>query len=411
MFAQIPAPSPNSAALYTDQTNGMTSDEAVRSALKNNDGFLALLKEAEAAERMVDQADQRARINVGANGLQQTFGKSHRYTIQASMPLELGGRRKARVLVAEREAIIKRKRVEQGESEIATQVRRKFGETLAKISSLILTDEMLAVTLESYRLVQGRVREGKTAPLEESMWLVEVNRLRSVREVDNSNVQIALLDLKSVIGIPPETPLKLRGDLNGSLTNFPTLAELTNQALKTRPDLLLLRAMENLADAKIEKAKKDGKFDATATLGYQRLRISDSVQFNYVVFGMNFTLPYRNNSRDAIEANVLDKQATEKRRLFGELVVRQEVAKALTHYTSAVRAKEIIRLGVVEQAESNLEVVRKTYEFGSSSLLEYLAEQRKYIEFKNSLINAELAVYLAKIEVQRAIFAPELITK
>ncbi|NNE67568.1 MAG: TolC family protein [Pyrinomonadaceae bacterium] len=409
--AQTPVSVANSAAKYVDQSNGMTADEAVKSAIENNEQFLALLKEAESAERLIEQAEQRARMSVSANGLQQAIGKSHRYSIQTSIPLELGGRRNARVLVATQKAKIKRKRVEQGESEIATAVRRKFGETLALILRLELTEEMLNVTQNSYRLVQARVVEGKTAPLEENMLLVEVNRLRSARETDESKVQIALLELKNLIGLSVNTPLRLKGDLKDSLTNFPLLAELTERALQTRPDLELLRATVDLADAKTDKAKKDGKFDASATIGYQRLRISPAVQFNYVVFGMKIMLPHANKSRDAIEASVLESQAAEKRRDFAELSVRKEVANALIRYTSAVRAKEITRVGVVGQAENNLDVVRKTYEMGSRSLLDYIAEQRRYIDYKNGLIKAELAVYLARIEVYRATFAPELITK
>jgi len=169
--------------------------------------------------------------------------------------------------------------------------------------------------------------------------------------------------------------------------------------------------MENLADAKVSQSKTVGKLDANLTLGYQRLRINNTVKFNYLVFGLKFILPQRNRNRSAIEASVLSKHATEKRRAFGELVVRKEVAKAYTIYNSAVRAKEIIRVGVVDQAEKNLEVVRQTYELGKNSLLAYLDEQRRFIDFRTSLINAELEVYIARVEVLRASQAPELIVK
>ena len=148
-----------------------------------------------------------------------------------------------------------------------------------------------------------------------------------------------------------------------------------------------------------------------ATLGYQRLRMTEMVQFNYVVFGIRFVLPYKNKNRDAIEAEVITKEAMEKRRAFGELVVRQDVAKALIRYDSAFRAFSITRTGVVGQADQNLDVVRQMYELGSNSLLEYLAEQRRVIALRESLIDAELLVYLARIEIYRATNAPELVTR
>ena len=401
----------SSISRYMDQAGGLIADEAVKYALGHNDQHLALVKDAEAAEKMKGQASQRARMSVGVNGLQEVFGKSHRNTVQGTVPLELGGRRKARVLVAARDSEIKRKAVELNESVIAAQVRERFGESLAKIDKLKLTEEMLASLLESYKLIRARVKEGRTAPLEQNMMLVEVNRLRSVRETHESNVQIALLELRNILGMSPEMPLKLKGDLEDSLMVFAPLAELTTRALQMRSDLVLLRAMENLADAKITQSKTVGKLDANATLGYQRLRISDSVKFNYLVFGLKFILPQRNRNRAAVEAFILSKHAAEKRRAFGELIVRKEVAKAYTRYNSAVRVKEIIRVGVVDQAEKNLEVVRQMYELGKNSLLIFLDEQRRVISLKESLINAQLEVYIARIEVYRASQDTRLIVK
>lgn len=400
-----------SVSRYVDQTKGLEADEAVKHALKNNDWLASIIKDAEADERLINQSKQRARSNISVSGLQQTFGKSHRYMVQGSIPLELGGRKRARVLIAVRKAEVKREVVEQSKAEIAAKVRKKFGEALAKALKLELTEEMLASILESYRLIQTRVKEGKTAPLDENMLLVEVNRLRSKREADETKLQIALLELRNLIGMTPEAPLKIKGDLKGLPKIFPTLGELTNRALRKNPDLLLLRAMENLADAKLKKAETDGKFDANATLGYQRLGINEAVQFNYLVFGMKFILPQRNRNQDAIEASVLNKAAKEKRRAFGELTVRQQVAKAYSSYNSAMRAREIIRVGVVDRAKENLDVVRQTYEFGGNSLLEFLDEQRRYINLKESLIKANLEVYLSKIEVYRVTYAPELIAK
>ena len=125
---------------YLDQVNGLTADDVVRYAIRHNDQLLALQKDAEASEKLINQANQRERMSVSAKGLQEVFGESHRNTVQGTMPLELGGRRKARTLVAAREAEIKRKAVEQGEAIIAAEVRRKFGESLAKIGKFKLIE-------------------------------------------------------------------------------------------------------------------------------------------------------------------------------------------------------------------------------------------------------------------------------
>jgi cobalt-zinc-cadmium efflux system outer membrane protein len=72
---------------------------------------------------------------------------------------------------------------------------------------------------------------------------------------------------------------------------------------------------------------------------------------------------------------------------------------------------EIFRVGVRVQANENLNVVRQTYELGARNLIEYLVEERRYIEIENEFIDAQLKVYQAGVEILRAANAPELIAK
>ncbi|MCY7376688.1 MAG: hypothetical protein LH472_12075, partial [Pyrinomonadaceae bacterium] len=60
---------------------------------------------------------------------------------------------------------------------------------------------------------------------------------------------------------------------------------------------------------------------------------------------------------------------------------------------------------------ANLQVVRQTYELGARNLIDYLIEQRRFIELENEFIDAQLAVYAARVEILRATNAPELIKK
>jgi len=57
-----------------------------------------------------------------------------------------------------------------------------FGEALAQTFKLSLTDELVESNQQSFNLVAARVTEGATPPLEQNMVLVELNRLKSMRE-------------------------------------------------------------------------------------------------------------------------------------------------------------------------------------------------------------------------------------
>ena len=345
--------------------------------------------------------------------------------ITGSLPLELGGRRKTRIDVAVAELTIREKEVANRERLLAAEVRAKFGEALANALKLKLTEDLLETALNGFRLVQTRVSEGRTAPLEENMTLVEVNRLRSMREIVAGKAEIAFLELRNLLGMKPEEPLRLRGDFKDLLAPLPSVTEITEQALQTRPDLQGVRAIEILSQKQIEQARAAGRIDASASLGYGRNNFSFPVSgitnigqlrpvqdiFHSLKFGITLEIPVRNRNQGAVEAAVANSEAAAKRREFAELTVRREVAAAFARYQSSARAMEIFRVGVRDQASANLDVVRQTYELGAKNLIEYLVEQRRFIELENEFIEAQFETYLARIEILHAAGALELIKK
>jgi cobalt-zinc-cadmium efflux system outer membrane protein len=133
--------------------------------------------------------------------------------------------------------------------------------------------------------------------------------------------------------------------------------------------------------------------------------------FHYLRFGVSIMLPVRNKNQGAVEAAAAELAAAKSRREFAELTVRREVAVAYAQYDRAVRAEEIFRVGARDPARANLDVVRQTYELGAKTLLDYIAEQRRFIELENDFIEAQLAVYNARVEIQRSTSAPELIKR
>ena len=409
---------------FIDQTQGKTADELVAYALANNPELEAVRREVEAAEALVNQANLRANPNLELSGSKNPVTPSNTFMVRGSLPLELYNRRGARVKVAEQETEVRRQVLADRERLLAAEVRSKFGTTLALVLKLLFVEETLTVTTQNYNLVAARVDEGKTAPLEQNMEAVELNRIRAMRELSEGQTEIALLELKNLVGMSPETVLRLRGDFADLLNPLPPQEIIVEQALLNRPDLQTARALIDLAEARIEQAKSQGKLDASVSAGYQRmnsgfpLRAFDSDAqltpirsvFHFITFGVTLNLPVFNKNQGSIEAAVAEKTAAQKRLEFGELTVRLEVATAFTRYESAARAMEIYRVGVEKLAETNLGVVRQTYELGARSLLDYTAEQRRYIEIKKDFIDAQLQVYLARVEILRAA-APGLKTK
>jgi outer membrane protein, heavy metal efflux system len=416
---------PSTLSRYFDPRSGMTAGDAVAYALSHNAELLAVRKEIEASQALVRQAALRANPMIDVERKEQLNGSDNETMVGATLPLELGGRRSARILVAQRELEMKEQLLADRERLLAAEVKAKFGQALGEMLKLAFTENLLTTTDRGYRLVTARVTEGRTAPLEQNMVLVEVNRIRSLRETGDGKVQVALLELRNAIGMAPEEPLRLRGDLNPSVEPLPAVAVVTEVALRARPDVRAARAAEELAEAQIEQARSTGRFDASVSAKYDLMNsgfsqrgfddagrlVPISGTFHSVTVGVNLYLPVRNRNQGAIEAAIAEKEAVTKRREFTELTVRRQIAASFVRYEQSMRAAEIYRVGVRDQANANLSVVRQTYELGSKTLLDFIAEQRRFIEVETSFIDSLLDTYLAHVEIERATASPNLINK
>jgi cobalt-zinc-cadmium efflux system outer membrane protein len=253
---------------------------------------------------------------------------------------------------------------------------------------------------------------------------VELNRIRAARESGEASVEMKMLELRNLVGMTPEEPLRLRNEFENIPEAVPPRATAAELAIRRRPDLAGARAVERLAAARINQARSEGRIDADVMVGYQRMRsgfpllgIEEATgallpidsKFQFFTFGVKLTLPVRDRNQGMIAAATLESEAARNRREFGELSVRRDVATAYVRYERALRAKEIYRVGVRDQAEANLNVVRQTYELGSKTLLDYIAEHHRFIEVENGYIDALLETYTARLEILRAMNAAELV--
>jgi cobalt-zinc-cadmium efflux system outer membrane protein len=424
-FAQHPAASTAlSYPKYLNETDGRSVDDLVKAALANNLEVIAMRKEAEAGEALIRQARLRANPSLEVSGTRQIGGMGdNSVMVQGALPLELGGRRAARINVAEKELEIRRQALAELERQLAADVRAKFGEALAAIFKLKFTEDILVTAEQNVQLVSARVTEGRTPPLEESQEFVELNRIRAVRERSEGAVEIRLFELRNLVGMAPEEHLVLKGDLNTLSRTLPPQIGAEQTALRLRPDLLGAIAVEKLAGARTRQARSEGRIDADVMIGYQRMQsgfpllgvdemsgalLPIEQRMNFFTFGVRLNLPVRNRNQGLVAASLLEEQAARNRREFGELTIRREIAVAYARYNRAFRAMEIYRVGVRDRAADNAEVVRQTYELGSKTLLDYIAEHHRYIETENGFIDAQLEAYLAMVEILKATNDPAL---
>ncbi len=400
-------------------TASFTVDQLVARALQDNPELGAMRAEVEAAQGRLRQAGLRPNPMLEVGGQRNVTGSDSNINAGVTLPLDLNGRKEGRVAVAERELDMKRAQVVERERRLRADTRMKAAEVLAARRDLQVTDELLRVNQQGFDLVHQRAGRGAVPPLEERLLLVEVNRLQASRRMLESRTQIATLQLKTLLGWAPEAPLVLDGDL--MMAPVPAAldrVEAVRRALEVRPDLSAAKIDVAMARAKILKEQAEGRWDASVNVGYQRQDFGFSglsgvtasggtrpIQdiFHYVGAGISITLPVRNRNQGNIAAATADARAAARRVDVTTLAIRQEVEAAFAQYEAARQALDIYDRGVRQVARENLDVVRRTQELGRTTLLDLVAEQRRYIDVEMGYTQSLQAVYGAAVEIERAV--------
>ena len=393
-------------------------DEWVALALASNPELRAARADLEAAAARVQQAGLRPNPMLDLGG-QKAISPDNNLSVGLTVPLDLNGRKEGRVGVAEREVEVRRAQIAERERRLRADVRMKAGEVLAARRTLGVTDELVRANRQALALVEERVRQGAAPALEANLMRVEVNRLEAGRLMQASRADVATLQLKALAGTPPDEPLDIRGDLS-SPPPAPAPADALGRGVEQRPDVRAARAEVAVAQAKVRKEQAEGRWDASVNVGYQRQDVGFNLRgltdsgstrqiqdvFHYFGAGLTVTLPVRNRNEGNVAAAHAETTAAERRREFAELIARQEVAAALAQYEAARRTVELYERGVRGVARANVDVVRQSYGLGRGTLLDVIAEQRRYIEVENGYTDVLRQAWDATVDVERAIGGP-----
>jgi outer membrane protein, heavy metal efflux system len=393
----------------------LTVEDVVAQAVTEHPELLALRAEVDAAGGRLRQAGSRPNPTLDL-GFQKALGPDNNAMVGVTLPLDLNGRKDGRVGVAEREIEVRRAQIADRERRLRADVRMKAGEVLAGQRALATLGEVLAVNRRALGVVRQRVQSGAAPALDERLQLLEVNRMEATQIALRGRLDVLGLQLRAVAGLPAGPPIALGGDLAAAAAQVDT-EQAVREAVLSRPDLAAVRADAAMAAARVRKEEAEGRWDASINVGYQRqdfgfdlqgLTASGSTRpiqdvFHYFGAGVSITLPVRNRNQGNIAAARAEVRAAERRQDFVDRMIRQEIMTAVAQDTAARRALDLYERGIRTLAAQNFEIVRQAYELGRGTLLDVIAEQRRYLEIENGYTDALKQVYDASVELARAI--------
>ncbi|WP_338440260.1 TolC family protein [uncultured Aquabacterium sp.] len=396
-FSQVaqasPAQVPLSAASAPAPTvQPLTLAEAIRLALQFSPQIVANQQELAASDGTVIQAGARPNPEIQAL-IEDTRRESRTTTVQFSLPIELGGKRSARVSVAEL-----------GRAQTAVDVEGRRAQIRADVSDAffgaVIAQERVQLAQASAELsgraadaASKRVQAGKVSPVDETRAKVAHAGVRVELRQAQGELRSARQRLSALLG--PAAP---RAQVLAWQSNaLPALLS-PDTSLTDVPALRQARLEVDRRQAMVELERARRIPDVTLTLGAKR---DQQVGRNQTVIGLSIPIPVLDTNRgnllqalrlhDKAEA---DLQATRIR-------VETEWTQLSERQRSAQAEVQALKEEVLPGAESAWQAATTGFELGKFSFLDALDAQRTLFQARAQYLRALNELYRTTADIDR----------
>lgn len=312
------------------------------------------------------------------------------FSVGVSQTFELGGKRAKRTTVAELELQQARFDVAALERQVAVDIRTAYTRAISAARQLDVIEKLLAADSELVRVTEARLKEGDVAPLDANLVKVESDRLRVQQIEARSELETALLEIRTLIGFDIAEPLRLAPQAERPPRLDLGLSELTATALRERADLQAAIIGERLGSARINLAKSQATPNVAASARFSRSKgifdlppnIGGAIidTDNELTFGVSIDIPIFNRNQGEIASATSAQIQAVRSREFLEATIKRDVAVAYRQYRAAAEKLVLYATQILPRSEANLTTVRAAYGFGEFSVFEVVAEQRRLNE-------------------------------
>ncbi|CAN7510557.1 TolC family protein [Variovorax paradoxus] len=395
-----PSPIRHTAAATPEPAGPLDLRSALALALRFNPGLSSASREREASDAAVLQAG--AWPNPVFDAQVEDLRRGNRTTtLQLSQPIELGGKRAARVTAAERardqaaSALLARR------SELRASAITLFFEVLAAQQRLRLAQDSVGLAEAATRAAANRVAAGKVSPLEESRARVAEAGIRVELLQAEGALRSARQQLAALWGNP--NPRFTQAD--GALDRLPAAAADVESRLSAAPVLrqarLEVERRQALSD--LEQARRVP--DLTVSLGAKRVPADEGMGSgsgrNQVVVGLSVPLPIFDTNRGNVAEALSREEKARDELAAAELQLGADVAQATERLRSARATALTLQRDALPGAEAAYKAAARGFELGKFSFLEALDAQRTLFQARNQHLLAVAEAHRAAAELDR----------
>ncbi|QJE02334.1 TolC family protein [Massilia forsythiae] len=374
---------------------------AIRLALEQP-GVRAAIHEAAAGDAEAAQAGRYPNPTLSFLREGQRAGSSTS-TLQLDQPIELGGKRRARIMLAESAAALAHGELAALRRTVRADVAAAFHALLAARDRQALAKALAEVARQGVDVAAKRVAAGKAAPLDETRArLAALDAAGAVRRADGE-LAIARTRLGALIGRPADA-IEPVAPADG-LPAPPPLSVLLARVEDAAP---VRRARGRLAlqGAQAGVARAARIPDLTLSVGSQRE--DQAGEFDgrvgarrQAVIGLSVPLPLFDRRSDALAAALRRQDQARDELEAARVEAGAALAAAHARIEQARAEAALLRDELVPQARAAYELTLKGFEYGKFSFLDVLDAQRTWHQAQLRRSDAVLEAWRAMADIER----------
>jgi cobalt-zinc-cadmium efflux system outer membrane protein len=387
--------------------SALTLDQAVDRALADNLDLRAAYYNLEIGRGKLIQAGLWPNPNLEfAGNTQRPFSneRERAYSSGFAQAFPISGRlakakRVARVDIAQALMEIRNR-----ERLLVGEVQKDFLTALILRRQIAARDEVKGVNQELLNISEARLKKAEVSDVDVNLAKTEVQRLQLENDLLSAEFGARLVTLRQKIGLAPDTPLTLEGDLDQLLARFSLTGAGFSPAL--RPDLRQTELGIDRANAEIALARAEAWDDWRLGFNYEGNRTLDEPSGLRTdrFLGLKVAIPLpvwnRNQGRVYSQQATADQARQQVEALV--LTIRAEVAAAAARAVKLKEATLLYSQSVLPLYTQNIGLLKQGFGQGLTEFSQIAQTQNQQVSLRITYLDAQTRFAEALVDLETA---------
>ena len=391
--------------LFAATAQMLTMDQALETAFANNPDLAAAQWETGIAKGVRQQAGLIPNPEVSWEA-EDTRRNSRTTTVMINQPIELGGKRGARIEVASRAQDAAGIELDRKRNVLRADVIQAFYSSSTAQQRLLLSRQSLELAERGLRAAQGRIKSGKSSPVEGTRAEVQLSEVRLELRLAERDEASAYQRLAQVMGAPLPAFVSV-GDPGRSMPTVPDSSLLLNRIGETAElRLAKLQIDQREASLGLEKAQRIPVLPVS--IGSQD---DERERERGNVVGLSMPIPLFNRNQGTVLAAARRTDQARDLRNASELRLRTEIQTTLDQWMTANTEVASFNQTILPAAQSAVDTATRGFEMGKFNFLDVLDAQRTLISARTQYIQAIAEATDAWVRIERIFGDVALLTR